>query len=77
MARYNPVENPVQDIGWKDRVSSGNGNLRTLGRSKNYPTEMKRFRIRLQLVLRENWQLETRCRRDPFLFRTGRIPAID
>jgi hypothetical protein len=36
-------------------VSSGNGNLRTLSRSKNYSTKMKRFRIRLQLVLRENW----------------------
>ncbi len=36
-------------------VSSGNGNLRTLRRSKNHPAKIKRSRTRLQLVLRENW----------------------
>jgi hypothetical protein len=30
---------------------------------------MKRFRIRLQLVLRENWQLESRC----FVFEVPRF----
>jgi hypothetical protein len=37
------------------RIRSGNGNLRTLSRSKNHPTKIKRSKIRLQLVLRENW----------------------
>ena len=36
-------------------VSSGKGNLRTLSRSKNHPTKIKRSRTRLQLVLRKNW----------------------
>src|SRR5258708_9668185 len=40
--------------------SSRKGILRTLRRSKNHPTKIKRSRTRLQLVLRENsyW---TRC----------------
>src|SRR5271165_4349234 len=35
--------------------AQGNGNSRTLRRSKNHPTKIKRSRTRLQLVLRETW----------------------
>src|SRR5260221_9779827 len=37
------------------RDTSRKGILRTLRRSKNHPTKIKRSRTRLQLVLRENW----------------------
>jgi hypothetical protein len=51
---------PREDLtrGSPDRllgVSSGNGNLRTLTPSKKHSTKINRPRIRLELVLRENW----------------------
>src|SRR5258708_24310389 len=68
-------------LGFVGRVGSGNGTLRTLRRSKNHPTKIKRSRTRLQLVLGENcyWRPAALCWRFsiPHEMRSHSVPRGD